>query len=59
MRFAAYRCKFEVTGNKLRYSRELIRREVVPPGECPEELGKMRGIIGADENAAVVLKRNS
>ena len=59
MGFAAYRSKFEVAGNKLRYSREFIRREVLLPAERVEELRKMQGIIGADENAAVVLKRNS
>jgi hypothetical protein len=59
MGFAAYHSKFEVAGNKLRYSREFIRREVLLPAERVEELRKMQGIIGADENAAVVLKRNS
>jgi len=43
----------------LRYSPEFIRREVLVPAERVEELRKMQGIIGADENAAVVLKRNS
>lgn len=59
MGFAAYHSKIEVAGNKLRYSREFIRREVLLKPERVEELRKMQGIIGADENAAVVLKRNS
>lgn len=59
MGFAAYHSKVEVTGNKLRYSREFIRREVLLQPQRVEELRKMQGIIGADENAAVVLKRNS
>jgi Domain of Unknown Function with PDB structure (DUF3857)/Transglutaminase-like superfamily len=59
MGFAAYHSKFEVAGKKLRYSREFIRREVLLPPQRTEELRKMQGIIGADENAAVVLKRNS
>ena len=59
MGFAEYRNKFEVTGNKLRYSRDFIRRAVVLPAERAEELRKMQGIIGAEENAAVVLKRHS
>jgi len=59
MGFAAYHSKFEVDGKKLRYSREFIRREVLLQPQRVEELRKMQGIIGADENAAVVLKRNS
>jgi len=57
MGFATYQSKVEVTGSKLRYSREFIRREVlIQPGRT-EELRKMQAIIGADENAVVVLKR--
>jgi len=59
MGFAAYHSKVEVAGNKVRYSREFIRREVLLKPERVEELRKMQGIIGADENAAVVLKRSS
>ena len=59
MGFAAYHSKIEVAGNKLRYSREFIRREVLLKPERIEELRRMQGIIGADENAAVVLKRSS
>lgn len=59
MGFAAYHSKFEVEGKKLRYSREFIRREVLLQPQRVEELRKLQGIIGADENAAVVLKRNS
>jgi hypothetical protein len=59
MGFAAYHSKIEVAGNKLRYSREFIRREVLLKPERVEELRKMQGIIGADENAAVVLKKSS
>jgi hypothetical protein len=59
MGFAAYHSKFEVAGNKLRYSREFIRHEVLLPPQRTEELRKMQAIIGADQNAAVVLKRNS
>jgi hypothetical protein len=59
MGFAAYHSKVEVTGSKLRYSREFIRRDVLLPPQRVEELRKMQGIIGADENVAVVLKRNS
>ena len=35
--FAEYRNQFEVTGDKLRYSRDFIRREVVLPAEPAEE----------------------
>ena len=59
MGFAAYHSKVEVEGNKLRYSREFIRRDVLLKPERVEDLRKMQGIIGADENAAVVLKKSS
>jgi len=57
MGFAAYQSKVEVTGAKLRYSREYVRREVLIQPNRTEEMRKLQGIIGADENAAVVLKR--
>lgn len=57
MGFAVYESKTEVTGSKLRYSREFIRREVLIKPERTEDFRKLQGIIGADENAAVVLKR--
>ncbi len=57
MGFATYQSKIEVIGTKLKYSREFVRREVLlKPGQT-EALRKMQGIIGADENVAVVLKR--
>jgi len=59
MGFAAYHSKIEIAGNKLRYSREFIRREVLVQPDRVEQLRKMQGIIGADENTAVLLKRNS
>jgi hypothetical protein len=42
MGFAALRHKFEVTGNKLRYSRQFIRREVLLPAERAEKIGRCR-----------------
>jgi hypothetical protein len=59
MGFANYQSKIEVSGNKLRYSREFVRREVLLKPDQTETLRKMQGIIGADENVAVVLKRVS
>jgi len=56
MGFAAYQSKVEVTGAKLRYTREFVRRNVLIKPDRTEELRKLQGIIGADENAAVVLK---
>ncbi len=58
MGFAAYQSKVEVTGSKLRYSREFVRRDVLIKPDQTEELRKLQGVIGADENAAVVLKRS-
>jgi len=57
MGFASYERKMEVSGSKLRYSREFIRREVLLKPDQIETLRKMRGIIGADENVNVILKR--
>jgi hypothetical protein len=59
MGFATYQSKIEVSGNKLRYTREFIRREVFLKPDQIETLRKMQGIIGADENVSVVLKRVS
>src|SRR5580765_321267 len=57
MGFATYESKIEITGTKLRYSREFVRREVLLKPDQTEALRKMQGIIGADESVAVVLKR--
>ena len=57
MGFAAYQSKIEVTGTRLHYSREYVRRDVLIPSNRTEDLHKLQGIIGADENNAVVLKR--
>lgn len=57
MGFATYQSKVEVTGTMLRYSREFVRRDVLIQPERTEDLRKLQGIIGADENSAVVLKR--
>ncbi len=55
--FASYESKFEVTGSKLRYSREYTRRNVEIGPERMADLRKFEGTIGADESAAVVLKK--
>jgi transglutaminase-like putative cysteine protease len=57
MGFAMYQSKVEVVGSKLRYSREFVQRNVLIPPDRTEDLRKLEGIIGADEVAAVVLKR--
>lgn len=55
--FASYQSKIEVEGSKLRYRREYIVRELSVPSENFDDWVKLQGIIGADESAAVVLKR--
>jgi len=55
--FASYQSKIEVEGSKLRYWREYIVRELSVPPERFEDWAKLQGAIGADETAAVVLKR--
>jgi len=55
--FAAYESKFEVNGSRLHYSREYTRRDVKIDAVRMAEFRKFEGAIGADENAAVVLKK--
>lgn len=55
--FASYQSKTEVNGSKLRYRREYIVRELSVPAEKFDDWVKLQGMIGADETAAVVLKR--
>jgi len=52
-----YQSKVEVIGSKLRYSREFVRRKVLIQPDRTEDLRELQGIIGADQVAAVVLKR--
>jgi len=54
--FASYESKIEVAGSTVRYSRELVWRDVLINPERTEELRRFEGAIGADEFAAVVLK---
>jgi hypothetical protein len=55
--FASYQSKFEVSGSKLRYSREYTRRNIEIGPERMADLRKFEGMIGADEAASVVLKK--
>jgi hypothetical protein len=55
--FAAYRSKIEADGRKLRYWREYEVRDVTIPPEKYADWTRLQGFIGADENAAVVLKK--
>lgn len=55
--FASYQSKVEVEGSKVRYSREFVRRDVSIRADRAEDLRKFLGVIGADENAVVILKR--
>ena len=55
--FASYQSKIETDGSKLRYWREYIVRDLSVPPEKFADWVKLQGEIGADENAAVVLKK--
>jgi transglutaminase-like putative cysteine protease len=55
--FASYASKIEVQGSKLRYWREYVVRDLSIPPERFGDWVKLQGVIGADETAAVVLKR--
>jgi uncharacterized protein DUF3857 len=57
MGFASYQSKFEVDGAKVRYWREFVIRK---PHVAPDQAATLRhfeGMIGADEDANVVLMR--
>lgn len=56
--FASYQSKVEVSGSKLRYSRAYTVRELRVNPDRIADLRKLDGAIGADESAAVVLKRS-
>jgi len=55
--FASYQSKIEVEGSKLRYWREYVVRDLQVPADRLADLRKFEGTVGADEMAAVVLKR--
>jgi transglutaminase-like putative cysteine protease len=57
MGFASYQSKVEVEGQKIRYSRELVVRDVSVPADRIADLRKFENAVGGDEMAAVVLKR--
>jgi len=57
MGFASYESKTELEGSKLRYSREYVVRDLSVPAEKFKDWVALQGTIGADEAAAVVLKR--
>jgi len=55
--FASYQSKIEVEGSKLRYWREYVVRDLSVPPEKFSDWARLQGVIGADEAAAVVLKK--
>jgi len=55
--FASYESSTEVHGQTLHYRRIYTQREISLPVEKYPELRKLAGIIGADEQSLVVLKR--
>ncbi|MBS1850720.1 MAG: DUF3857 domain-containing transglutaminase family protein [Acidobacteria bacterium] len=55
--FASYQSKIEVQGKKIRYWREYLLRQPALPPDHIADLRKLEGIIGGDENSAVVLKK--
>jgi len=55
--FASYESSTEVHGQTLHYRRIYTQREISLPVEKYPELRKLAGIIGADEQSRVVLKR--
>jgi len=54
--FASYQSKVEVSGSRLRYWREYVVRDLRVPADHVPDLRRFEGSVGADEQAAVVLK---
>jgi hypothetical protein len=55
--FASYKSHIDVTGNKLRYSREYVRKALEIPADKIEDFRAFENKVAADENAAVVFKK--
>jgi hypothetical protein len=55
--FANYKSQVEVNGDKLRYSREYVRKSIEIPADQIEEYRAFERRVAADENAAVVFKK--
>jgi hypothetical protein len=55
--FASYESSTQVKGNVLHYSRTMTIREVTLPADKYADLQKLSGLIGNDEQALAVLKK--
>jgi Transglutaminase-like superfamily len=55
--FATYQSKVEAQGNKLRYWREYVVKDLSVPPDKYSDWVRLEGAIGADEAAVAVLKR--
>jgi transglutaminase-like putative cysteine protease len=55
--FASYRSAFDVKGNALHYTRTFTVRELTLPADRYADVQKLVGIIGADEEARAILKK--
>ena len=55
--FAAYESRTEVKGNTLHYTRTYTVRDVMLPAAKYKALQEFAGIVGADEESRVILKR--
>ncbi|MBW8869502.1 MAG: DUF3857 and transglutaminase domain-containing protein [Acidobacteriales bacterium] len=57
MGWASYESASKVEGDKLHYTRTYVVRQVELPAEKYEEVQKLAGVIGYDEQSNVVLKK--
>ena len=55
--FAAYDSSSKITGNLLHYTRTYTVREVTLPAEKYSDVQKLSGVIAADEQNHVILKK--
>lgn len=55
--FASYQSRINVEGNKLRYWREYVVRDLSIPPEKYGDWTRLEGVIGADESSMAILKQ--
>jgi hypothetical protein len=55
--FASYHSQYDVEGNRLKYSRKYILKDLSVPVGKIGDVRKLESIIAADEHARVILKR--
>jgi hypothetical protein len=55
--FASYKSEVKADGGVLHYSREYVVRQLDLAPDKSSDVGKLMGVINADENSSAVLKK--